>query len=134
MEHVEYDGLVYKNTAVDVMYDLTADRLEELDHQVESKADLITEVAKSEIKLMEQLILDAENLKKCTRYGAEDMMEAIKKNAWDKILLNQQLLLQLIASTEALCRERAETHGIVGRCSLACNVADEGYDYWEDNE
>lgn len=43
MEHVEYEGLVYKNTAVDVMYDLTADRLEGLDHQVESKADLITD-------------------------------------------------------------------------------------------
>ena len=125
MEHVEYEGLVYKNTAVDVMYDLTADRLEGLDHQVESKADLITEVAKSEIKLMEQLKLDAENLKKCTRYGAEDMMEAIKKDAWDKILLNQQLLLQLIASTEALCRERAQTQRIVGKCSLACNVAED---------
>ena len=127
--HVEYSGLVYKDTAVDVMYDLADDRLAGLDHQVNRKADLITAAAKSEIKLMQELTTNAQSLKECTRYGAEKLTEHIKKSSWDKILLNHQLLLQLIESSDALCKERAEWQSIIGRCSLACSVADDdGYD------
>ena len=123
--HVEYNGLVYKDTAVDVLYELTEDRMGGLDHQVEETANAIIAVAKSEIKLMKQLKLDAENLKECTRYGAEDMMANIKKASWDKILFNQQLLLQFIAKAGALCKERAEMQSLLGKCSLLCTVAED---------
>lgn len=123
--HVEYDGLVYKDTAVDVLYELTEDRLGGLDHQVAGTANAIISAAESEIKLMKQLKLDAESLKECTRYDAEGIMKNIKKASWDKILLNQQLLLQLIVKAEALCKERAETQSMLGRCSLLCTVAED---------
>lgn len=131
--HVEYSGLVYKDTAVDVMRDLVEERLERLDNQIDTSAVAMVAVAKTEIKLMEQLKLDAESLKECTRYGAEHMAEEIKKIAWDKILLNQQLLLQIVAKTDILCKDRAELQRILGKCSLACTVDDDDdYDYGED--
>lgn len=131
--HVEYSGLVYKDTAVDVMYDLVEERLERLDNQIDTSAVALVAVAKSEIKLMEQLKQDAESLKECTRYGAEHMVEQIKKTAWDIILLNQQLLLQIVAKTDILCKDRAELQRILGKCSLACTVDDDDdYDYGED--
>ena len=131
--HVEYSGLVYKDTAVDVMRDLVEERLERLDNQIDTSAVALVAVAKSEIKLMEQLKLDAESLKECTRYGAEHMTEQIKKTAWDKVLLNQQLLLQIVAKTDILCKDRAELQRILGKCSLACSAAgDDNYDYGED--
>lgn len=131
--HVEYSGLVYKDTAVDVMRDLVEERLERLDREVTASAVALFAVAKTEIKLMEQLKLDAESLKECTRYGAEHMAEQIKKTAWDKVLLNQQLLLQIVAKTDVLCKDRAELQRILGKCSLACTVDDDDdYDYGED--
>jgi hypothetical protein len=33
--------------------------------------------------------------------------------------------LQLITEVDALCRERAETQRIVGKCSLLCAVAED---------
>lgn len=130
----QYTGMVYKDIKADLLCDLTEERLNVYDRRINTVADIIISVAKSEIKLMENLKTKAEELKECSRYGGSDLTTYIKKNTWDKIMRNQQILLQAIEKADLLCEERLDTQTMLDNCSMECAVgeSDDEYDYRED--
>lgn len=133
-KHVEYNGMVYDDIAVDLLCDLTKERTVVLDRRVKEHIGYVEELITKERKMLSQLYNQVDTMTECTAYGAPHVAQLNEEQINKSIEPCHQELIKSIMKLSALCEEREHLQNMLGRCSMTCAVADdeEDYDYGED--
>lgn len=131
---VEYKGMVYRDTAVDLLYDLVKEKIIVLNRQIKECSNEIKKLAIEEKELLKQVKEKAGEVTKCSVYGAPDTSGSFETWVVQKLEPHQKELNKHITKLTVLCAERYELQHMLGRCSMLCAVEDDddGYDYGED--
>jgi len=133
-EHVEYNGMVYDNTAVDLLCDLTKEKISILNREITECADEISKLVRAEKKMLAQVTSKANETTECSVYGAPDAAGLLEKYVEQELEEHHKKLTRCVTKLAVRCAQRYELQHMLGRCSMLCTVADddEDYDYRED--